>query len=347
MDQNQTGLAAGNGKAGEACSSKSSQQVSDSKANGGAQGPEQTETGSKKVRGRSKQSVALIEAMYAAAAAARPITGRGIGYKLFVKHLIASMSRAQMQRVYRLLKDAREDGTIPWGWIVDETRGLEISATWSSPEEFAEEMAAAYRRSFWDQQPVRCQVWSEKGTVRGLLKPVLNRYGVGFNPVHGFTSATDAYNVSQDDDGRDLIVLYVGDFDPSGMFMSEEDLPKRFAKYGGDHITLKRIALTGKHVLDLPSFPAADKRKDPRFKWFADRYGDQCWELDAMDPNDLRDCVEAEIKALIEPEAWKRCEVVNEAQRINLKEFLDKWNSLEKFEAFRREWLADEDEVSS
>jgi hypothetical protein len=37
MDQNQTGLAAGNGKAGEACSSKSSQQVSDSKANGGVQ----------------------------------------------------------------------------------------------------------------------------------------------------------------------------------------------------------------------------------------------------------------------------------------------------------------------
>ena len=29
----------------------------------------------------------------------------------------------------------------------------------------------------------------------------------------------------QDDDGRELIVLYVGDFDPSGMFMSEVDLP--------------------------------------------------------------------------------------------------------------------------
>jgi hypothetical protein len=30
----------------------------------------------------------------------------------------------------------------------------------------------------------------------------------------------------------------------------------------------------------------------------------QCWELDAMDPNDLRDCVERAIKELIEPVAW-------------------------------------------
>jgi len=214
---------------------------------------EQTETGSNlpRRRGRSKKSLELIEAIYQAAAASRPITGRGIGYKLFVRKLIPSMERGPMQAVYRLLKEAREDGTIPWPWIVDETRGLEIGASWSDPEEFAEEMTAAYRRSFWAQQPVRCQVWSEKGTVRGLLKPILSKYGVGFNAVHGFTSATDAYGVSQDDDGRELVVLYVGDYDPSGLLMSEEDLPKRFERYGGDHITLKRIALTGEHVLNL------------------------------------------------------------------------------------------------
>ena len=75
--------------------------------------------------------------------------------------------------------------------------------------------------------------------------------------------------------------------------MSEVDLPARFAKYDGDHIKLKRIALTvDTDCAGLPSFPAADKRKDPRYKWFVANYGDRCWELDAMDPNDLRDCVE-------------------------------------------------------
>jgi hypothetical protein len=320
---------------------------------GAAQGPDQTETGSKKVpegqtetgskkvRGRAKSSLTLIEAIHRIAEAAQPITGRGVGYKLFAIRLIKSMGRADMQRVYRLLKEERERGEIPWEWIVDETRDLECTASWSDPEEFASEMTNAYRREFWNEQPVRCEVWSEKGTVRGVLKPVLDKYGVGFRVMHGFSSATSVNHIAQSDDDRPLIALYVGDFDPSGMFMSEEDLPKRLAEYGGHHVELKRIALTGAQVLDLPSFPASDKRKDPRFKWFTGRHGDQCWELDAMDPNDLRDCVEEAIEELIEPEAWERRERVNAAEKNNLREFLEKWNSLEKFESFRRDWLAD------
>ena len=76
---------------------------------------EQIETCSKKVRGRARRSLELIEAMYVAAAAAKPITGRGIGYKLFTAGLIPSMARSEMQRVYRLLKEAREEGTHSMG----------------------------------------------------------------------------------------------------------------------------------------------------------------------------------------------------------------------------------------
>jgi hypothetical protein len=43
----------------------------------------QFETRSKKVRGMARQSLELIQAMYVAADSAHPITGRGIGYKLF------------------------------------------------------------------------------------------------------------------------------------------------------------------------------------------------------------------------------------------------------------------------
>ena len=120
-------------------------------------------------------------------------------------------------------------------------------------------------------------------------------------------------------------MLYVGDFDPSGMCMSERDLPKRFADYDGDHITIKRIALTREHLRGLPSFPATDKRKDTRYNWFVANYGKRCWELDAMDPNDLRDCVEEAIKELIEPVAWERCETVNRAEQESLRHVLDKW----------------------
>jgi hypothetical protein len=287
------------------------------------------ETGSKNGRGRgmAQRSIDLIEAMRVVAEAAQPITGRGIGYKLFTAGLIPSIAANEMQRVYRLLKEARKRGDIPWEWIVDETRSLEQVSTWSNPDAYARCVARSYRRDFWNQQPVRCEVWSEKGTVRGVLQPVLDKYAVGFRVMHGFTSATAVYDICQGDDGRELIALYVGDFDPSGLFMSEEDLPARLSEYGGDHVTLKRIALTRQHVSGLPSFPAADKRRDPRYKWFHSNYGDRCWELDAMDPNDLRDCVEAAIAELIEPVAWERCEIVNQAEQESLKTILKAWRT--------------------
>ena len=233
-----------------------------------------------------------------------------------------------MQRVYRLLKEAREQGIIPWEWIVDETRAIERVSTWDDPAEYARCVARSYRRDFWNQQPHRVQVWSEKGTVRGVLAPVLDHYAVGFLPVHGFSSATTAHDIAEDDDGRDLIVLYVGDFDPSGMFMSEEDLPARFAKYDGDHIKLKRIALTRRTTArDCRRSRQPIRSKDPRYKWFVANYGHRCWELDAMDPNDLRDCVEQEIMELIEPVAWQRCEVVNKAEQESLKTILEQWGA--------------------
>ena len=281
------------------------------------------ETSSKKGRGLARESSALIDAMYEVAEAAQPITGRGIGYKLFAAGLIPSMDA--MPKVYRLLKIAREREDIPWEWIVDETRALERKPAWSNPSEYAKTVARSYRRDFWDQQPVRCEVWSEKGTVRGVLAPVLDVYAVGFRVMHGFGSATEVYGVSHDDDGRDLHVLYVGDYDPSGMCMSEKDLPKRFLEYGGDHITLTRIALTREQVAGLPSFSVEEKRGDKRYKWFKGTYGDRCWELDAMDPNDLRACFDEAIWELIDPEAWERCEIVNKAEQESLKAGMEEW----------------------
>jgi hypothetical protein len=287
---------------------------------------QQIGTGTKKGRGKARGSLDLIEAMHRIAKDAQPITGRGVGYQLFNVHLIPSMKEG-MRTVYRLLRIAREEGDIPWAWIVDETREFERTSTWSNPAEYARCVAQSYRRDFWDQQPVRVEVWSEKGTVRGVLQPVLDEYAVGFRVLHGFSGATTVHDVAKHDDGRPLIVLYVGDFDPSGLFMSEEDLPRRLKKYGGDHVELRRIALTQEQVTGLPSFPVTDKRRDPRYQWWVrSGYGRRCWELDAMDPRDLRRCVKKEIKKFIEPVAWKRCETVNKAEQDSLKTALNGWN---------------------
>ncbi|MGX9575779.1 hypothetical protein [Mesorhizobium sp. f-mel] len=287
----------------------------------------QFQPGLKKGRGMAQASLDLIEAMHKIAEAVQPITGRGIGYKLFTAGLISSMSTNDMQKVYRLLRIAREQGDIPWDWIVDETRELERVSTWDDPAQYARAVARSYRRDFWNQQPYRVEVWSEKGTVRGVLKPVLDHFAVGFRVMHGFASATTVNDIAQDNDGRDLVVLYCGDFDPSGMYMSECDLPRRIEEYGGHHVKFVRIALTPAQTVGLPYFPASDKRSDKRYEWFAKNHGAQCWELDAMDPRDLRECVEREIKGLIEPEAWARCETVNAAELESLQSILSGWRA--------------------
>ena len=135
---------------------------------------EHFETSSKKGRGLGRRSLELIEELRTTVAGIQPVTGRGVGYKLFTVGLIPSMARKEMQRVYRLLKEARERELIPWDWIVDETRAVERTSTWDNPAHYARCVAQSYRRDFWNQQPCRVLVVSEKGTVRGLLRPVLD-----------------------------------------------------------------------------------------------------------------------------------------------------------------------------
>lgn len=288
-------------------------------------GGEQFDTCSKKVRGMARKSLDLITAMAAIASRAHPITGRGVGYKLFTAGLIPSMAPREMQRVYRLLKEARERGMIEWDWIVDEAREFERVPSWRDPAGFAKAATRSYRRDFWAQQKVRCEVWSEKGTLRGVLAPVLDQYGVGFRVMHGFSSATVLHDIADDKNRRRLIALYVGDWDPSGMYMSERDLPDRLLKYDGYHVFLRRVALTEDQLTGLPSFPAADKGKDPRFKWFIANFSKRCWEIDALDPNVLRDRVEQKITSLIDWEPWERCEAVNRAERESLQDVLSNW----------------------
>jgi hypothetical protein len=173
------------------------------------------------------------------------------------------------------LKWAREQGAIPWSWVVDETRDVERVPSWDDPDAFARSVSRQYRRDNWSQQDVRIEILSEKGTMRGTLSPVLQQYGVSFRVMHGFTSATSAYDLAQliaSEDARRVVILYVGDWDPSGMFMSEADLPARLAaygagmEYGAGPDEFIRIALTEEDVRDpeLPGFAAVDKQKDPR-----------------------------------------------------------------------------------
>src|SRR5215468_2804312 len=98
------------------------------------------------------------------------------------------MAKSETNKISRLLRIARETGQIPWEWIVDESRDAERVSSWDNPQAFAEAVVTSYRRDYWAQQPHRVEVWSEKGTVRGTLAPVLQELGVTFRVMHGYGS---------------------------------------------------------------------------------------------------------------------------------------------------------------
>jgi hypothetical protein len=278
-------------------------------------------------RGPGKRSLAITAASYEILAEINPATVRAVCYKLFVRRLIASMAKAETNKVSRILRIARELGRIPWEWIVDETREAERVAAWDNPDDYAQTVIRSYRRDYWSQQPTLVEVWSEKGTVRGTLAPVLKEYGVTFRVMHSYGSATSVHQIAKETATDPTLVLYVGDWDPSGLHMSEVDLPRRLNEYGAD-VDLTRIALTKVDTNSgLPEFAAEEKRGDPRHQWFVRQYGQRCFELDALDPNELRDRVERAIRSQIDFEAWDRCKAVEKAEHRSLVQVMESWRA--------------------
>src|SRR5216684_955593 len=253
-------------------------------------------------RGRSEKSIELVELAHDILEEIQPASVRAVCYQLFTRGAIPSMEKAQTNRVGSLLTRAREEGEIPWVWIVQEGRAIESISTWDNPAAYARAIQASYRRNKWAGQPKRLIVVSEKGTVRGTLDPVLEEFEVDFLPVGGYASATRVKDLAEEGDSEHpLLLIYLGDHDPSGRGMSDLDLPRRLLRYAIDDpennrerkdelrethdaivaerlepygLEVRRIALTEPDLRALGrglSFPARDKADDPRYRWFVQR----------------------------------------------------------------------------
>jgi hypothetical protein len=318
----------------------------------------------RKGRGRAKKTNDLIGIMVGIAEEIQPCNVRALAYQFFNRKLIPSMAKKPVANVSRLATIAREEGFLPWSWIVDPTRQEETVSTWDHPEEYAHDVQRAYLKNKWNGQPKHISVWSEKSTVAGTLRPVLQKYEVPFQVLHGWSGAAPVRNaaVGNVERSQDTLMLYVGDFDPSGMSMSELDLPKRIARYSSDNpskkisldyaqerlcdlrFEIRRVALREHHTRLLgaaPKFPASDKKLDSRYPWFVENYGDWCWELDALSPADLRESLEQAILDELDPDAWNRYVRAEEVERRAIVETCSTWKTILQQD---QEYSGDEEE---
>src|SRR5262245_52219234 len=108
--------------------------------------PAPSRAGASRTRGKARKSLELIEAAHDILAQIEPATVRACCYRLFVAGLVPDMSKNSTNGVSRLLVWARENGVIPWHWVVDETRAPERAPTWNDPAQIMTTAVRQYRR---------------------------------------------------------------------------------------------------------------------------------------------------------------------------------------------------------
>ena len=171
-----------------------------------------------------------------------------------------------------LLVDARKSGEIPWEWIEDRLRRPRLVNMWADLSDFAETARRSYRRDVWETQPDYVEVWLEKDALSGIFEDVLRSYGVTLNVGRGFDGWDSIRNAAaryygRHEDGRDVTVLYFGDFDPSGEDMVRS-LRERLGWFGYCPEVVK-CALTKEDIRRYRLPPDFAKKTDSRAAKFA------------------------------------------------------------------------------
>ena len=112
--------------------------------------------------------------------------------------------------------------------MIDETRAPEMVNVWQNAAKYVETIKTAYRRDNWQDQPNYCEVWSEKGTILGSIRPIADEWGVTLRVCHGFGSTGMEGQIGRQFErmDKDITVFFLGDHDPSGRVI-EEDIHRR------------------------------------------------------------------------------------------------------------------------
>lgn len=249
------------------------------------------------------------------------LTLRQIYYRLVAGGLIPNRSTAYNSLSSQLVK-AREAGEVDAYRIVDRSRRID-DISYDSPEDFLKacrySLENRWLMRMWDSQLVYVEVWVEKDALSGVLADAVRDFNTIVAPSRGYSSysylrdAADRIERYTNQGSKQAIILHFADHDPSGLDMSR-DLENRLARYCTADIKVKRIALTYAQVQDHNLIPNPAKLADPRSPDYIARYGEMCWELDAIDPPELvrlaQEALEDEIEDL---GAWEEVKA-NEAE---------------------------------
>lgn len=236
------------------------------------------------------------------------LTLRQLYYQFVSRDLIAN-DQKEYERLGDAISDGRMWGFLDWEHIVDRGRNYIEPTSWGSAEDIISSAANSFHLDWWLHSHTRPEVWVEKQALEEVIEMAARRYRVGHIACKGYMSQSEHWAAAQriinrwERDEQRTHIIHLGDHDPSGIDMTD-DLKRRFDKFQvpSEAYDVERIALNMDQVDEYNPPPNPAKQTDSRFKDYADNYGEESWELDALEPAVLDRLISVTIGNFIDPD---------------------------------------------
>ncbi|MCL4867777.1 MAG: hypothetical protein KJ063_02315 [Anaerolineae bacterium] len=263
------------------------------------------------------------------------LTLRQLYYQHVARGLIENSERSYKQ-MGELINNGRLSGLIDWSAIEDRTRNLRGIYHRDDPAEAIQDAYRDFRLDKWENQPNRVEVWVEKDALVGILSRVCSRNDVNFFACRGYVSQSEMYDAARRvaryiRAGQDVTILHLGDHDPSGIDMSRDIRDRMVMFLEGLGVYVNRLALNWEQIELYTPPPNPAKTTDSRFNSYAEQFGHESWELDALEPAVIDELIEENILALRDDSLWDEKREEEETYRQLLQETSERWADVVRY----------------
>jgi len=258
------------------------------------------------------------------------LTLRQIYYQFVARALIPNTEQSY-KRLGNIISDARRAGMIDWNAIEDRTRFIRELSSWDTPQSILKSAKDSYHRDLWEHQTKRVEVWIEKDALVGVIEGICNETDVPFFSCRGYVSDSEMWRAGRrilrhTRKGQPVVVLHLGDHDPSGLDMTR-DIRDRLGLFSGyADFEVRRVALTMEQIEDQQPPPNPAKITDSRYESYASEYGNDSWELDALEPQFISALIRDNILGERDEEQWELDVEHQEEERGQIADVIERWD---------------------
>lgn len=249
------------------------------------------------------------------------------------RNIIENTERSY-KRLGDLVSNARLAGLIDWHAIEDRGRNLRSNSHWTTPANIISSARQSYALDKWKNQEYRPEVWVEKQALEGVVARACEELDVPYFACKGYNSQSEQWSAAMRlkrylTGGQTPIIFHLGDHDPSGIDMTRDNTDRLAMFMGG--VEVERLALNMDQVERYQPPPNPAKESDSRFANYIELYGDESWELDALEPQILVDLIQSAILATRDDEKWDEVVAMEEEHIRQLQNVEMRWPAVVEF----------------